>query len=60
MTTVDGIQKQVDVGNNTAGVLVDLKKAFGYSIIIISYLKTLITMVLKVLQKIGFISFFES
>ena len=28
MTTVERIQKQLDAGNYTAGVLVDLKKTF--------------------------------
>ena len=50
MTIVERIQKQLDAGNYTAGVFVDLKKAFDR----LDH-KSLITMVLEELQKIGFI-----
>ena len=55
MTIVERIQKQLDARNYTAGVFVDLKKAFDTVDHNISYLKNLITMVLEVLQKIGFV-----
>ena len=53
-TIVERIQKQLDAGNYTAGVFVDLKKAFD-TVDHNTYLTILITIVLEVLQKIGFV-----
>ena len=57
MTIVERIQKQLDAGNYSAGVFVDLKKAFNTvdHNIFENILKSLITMILEVLQKIDFV-----
>ena len=53
MTFTERIQKQLDAGNYTAGVFIDLKNPFDtvdHNIL----LENLITMVIEVLLKIGF------